>query len=139
LEYQWILIIIAALAASTLAAIAGTGGGIILLPVMVGVFGVRDAVPMYAVVQFVGNLSRVIMNRAAIDYQVVRWFVLGAVPFAITGAWLFARMPDNGLLRFLGVFLILSAATRRLSTLLQSGFDVRWFAPGAVAIDCANG
>lgn len=129
MEYQWPLIIIAAFAASTLAAIAGTGGGIILLPVLVSVFGVRDAVPLYAVVQFVGNLSRVTVNRAAIDVQVVRWFVLGAVPFAITGAWLFAQMPDAGVLRFLGVFLILSVAARRLSTVLQSGFDVRWFAP----------
>lgn len=129
MEYHWILIIVSALAASTVAAIAGTGGGIILLPVLVSVFGVRDAVPMYAVVQFAGNVSRVSVNRAAIDFQVVRWFALGAVPFAIAGAWLFARMPDTDLLRFLGVFLILSAAARRLSTSLQSGFDVRWFAP----------
>jgi uncharacterized membrane protein YfcA len=37
----------AALAASMIASIAGTGGGIIRLPVLVAVFGVHDAVPMY--------------------------------------------------------------------------------------------
>ena len=124
----WIVIILAAVAASTLAAVAGTGGGIILLPLLVSVFGVRDAVPMYAIVQFAGNVCRVVVNRASIDFVVVRWFALGAIPCAVMGAWLFSRMPDTGLMKLLGVFLIVSALARRGSSWLQSGFNPRWFA-----------
>lgn len=125
----WILIIIAAVAASTLAAVAGTGGGIILLPMLVSAFGVRDAVPMYAIVQFVGNVCRVVVNRASIDFVVVRWFAVGAIPCAVMGAWLFYRMPDTGLMKLLGLFLIVSAVARRGCSWLQSGFNPRWFAP----------
>ena len=54
---------------------------------------------------------------------------MGAVPFAIFGAWLFTRMPDTGLLKLLGGFLILSTVARRLYPALQSGFKAWWFAP----------
>jgi len=87
----------AAFASSTVAAIAGTGGGIILLPVLGMVFGVRNAVPIYAVAQLIGNLSRVGFNRTQIDAKVVRWFAIGAIPFAVFGAWVFTRIPDSGL------------------------------------------
>lgn len=112
-----------------LAAIAGTGGGIILLPVLVSVFGIRDAVPIYAVAQLFGNLSRVGFNRPLINYRVVAWFALGAIPLAILGSWLFTRIPDTGLLKILGGFLVLSVLVRRLHPSLTSKFKTWWFAP----------
>lgn len=112
-----------------MAAIAGTGGGIILLPVLVSVFGIRDAVPLYAVAQLIGNLSRVVFNRPMIDYRVVMWFALGAAPLAILGSWLFTRISDPGLLNILGCFLILSLLGRRLHSSIRSEFKAWWFAP----------
>ena len=126
---HWPVLALAAFVASTVAAIAGTGGGIILLPVLVGVFGIREAVPIYAIAQLVGNLSRVGLNRPLIDYKVVAWFTLGAMPFAILGSWLFTRLPDAGLLKFLGAFLIISVIARRLYPSLRGNFRRFWFAP----------
>ncbi|OHB73495.1 MAG: permease [Planctomycetes bacterium RBG_16_41_13] len=126
---QWLLILSFALIASVVAAIAGTGGGIILLPVLVAIFGVRDAVPMYAVAQLVGNLSRVGFNRRFIQFRVVFWFAIGAVPFSILGAWLFTKLPDTGLLRILGGFLICSVIWRHWRGRPVTGFGVHWFAP----------
>lgn len=126
---QWLLILSSALIASVVAAIAGTGGGIILLPVLVAIFGVRDAVPMYAVAQLVGNLSRVGFNRRFIQLPVVFWFVAGAIPFSILGAWLFTKLPDTGLLRILGGFLICSVIWRHWRGRLITGFRPHWFAP----------
>lgn len=126
---HWPLVLSAAFLASSVAAVAGTGGGIILLPVLISVFGVRDAVPMYAVAQLIGNLSRVAFNWSTIEYRVVAWFVAGAVPCAVLGSWLFTRIPDTGLLRVLGVFLIASVAVRRLHRGQPRTFAPHWFAP----------
>jgi len=126
---HWLILVTAAFFASTVAAIAGTGGGIILLPVLVGVFGIRDAVPIYAVAQLVGNLSRVAFNRPLIDYKVVVWFILGAIPFAVFGSWLFTRLPDTGLLKVLGIFLVGSVILRRAHLSRRTRFHPRWFAP----------
>lgn len=91
-----LLVISAAFLAAVVATVAGTGGGVILLPVLVSAFGGRDAIHLYAVVLFAGNLSRVWMNRRDIDFKVVGWFVLGAMPAAVAGSWLFTRVPDIG-------------------------------------------
>lgn len=130
---QWFIILSAALAASIVAGIAGTGGGIILLPVLVASFGVRDAVPLFAVAQLIGNLSRVGFNWSLIRFPVVFWFALGAIPCSVLGSWLFTQMPDSGLFKFLGGFLIVSVIWRRWRSRSNTTFSVRWFAPiGAV-------
>jgi len=126
---HWPLLIATAFAASTIAAIAGTGGGIFLLPVLVSVFGIRDAVPMFAVVNVMGNLSRVIFNRRLLDFGVFGWFTLGAIPLAVLGAWLFTRIPDPGLLKILGAFLLLSVVARRVFPALRRSFHPAWFTP----------
>jgi len=109
-----LLVVPAALVASTLAAVTGFGGAAVLLPVLVVAFGVRDAVPILTVAQLVGNASRVWFNRRMLDYRVVGWFALGGVPLALLGGWLFASAPLAGLTRLLGAFLLLVVAWRRL-------------------------
>jgi uncharacterized protein len=123
----------AALAASTIAAITGTGGGLILLPAMTLLFGVRDAVPMFAVAQLIGNLSRVVLNRREVQLPVVGWFALGALPMAVLGAIAFARAPEAGLVRMLGGFLILCVIVRHAQKKRLRDFSPKWFTPiGAV-------
>ena len=92
--------------ASMLAAVAGFGGSAVLLPALVLVFGVRDAIPVLTVAQLIGNLSRVWFNQREIDLPVVGWFALGGVPAALIGGFLFASAPLTFLTRLLGIFLI---------------------------------
>lgn len=54
---QGVLLGGAALAASAIAAVAGFGGAAVLLPPLVAVFGVRDAIPILTVAQLIGNGS----------------------------------------------------------------------------------
>jgi uncharacterized membrane protein YfcA len=103
-----------AFVAATLAAVTGFGGAAVLLPVLAAVFGVREAIPILTVAQLIGNGSRVWFNRREVDWRVVGWFALGAVPFAFAGGFLFARAPLSALTRLLGVFLILVVVWRRL-------------------------
>ena len=52
---------------SLLAAVAGFGGAAVLLPLLVGAFGVREAIPIVTVAQLLGNLSRAWFNRRELD------------------------------------------------------------------------
>ncbi|HEX6534014.1 MAG TPA: sulfite exporter TauE/SafE family protein [Gemmatimonadaceae bacterium] len=110
------LVLVAAVAfvAATLAAVSGFGGAALLLPALVAVFGVRDAIPILTVAQLIGNGSRVWFNRREVDLAVVGWFAVGGVPLALAGGWLFARAPLAALTRLLGVFLILVVVWRRV-------------------------
>jgi hypothetical protein len=101
-----VFLALVAFVASTLAAVTGFGGAAVLLPVLVAVFGVRDAIPILTVAQLIGNGSRVWFNRRELDWAVVGWFALGGVPLAFAGGLLFAKAPLSALTRMLGAFLI---------------------------------
>lgn len=129
-------IAVAALAASTVAAVAGFGGSAILLPLLVPAFGARDAVLIMTIVQFVGNSSRVLFNRGQLVLPVVGWFSIGAVPFAIIGGLAFAAAPLAVLTRLLGAFLIGMVLWRQLPIriLRQTRMPIQSFAVvGAVS------
>jgi len=124
---QLLALVLAALAASTLAAVAGFGGAAILLPVLVGIFGVRDAIPILTVIQLVGNASRAAFNRRQLDLPVVGWFAVGAVPFALLGGIVFAAAPAGFLTRLVGAFLLLSVAWRHTRRGRQSHLPLHGF------------
>jgi uncharacterized membrane protein YfcA len=130
---QWLLVGGAALVASTLAAVAGFGGAAVLLPALVAMFGVRDAIPILTVAQLVGNGSRVWFNRRELDVPVVGWFALGAVPLALVGGVLFATAPLGALQRLVGAFLLLMVVWRHVPHASTWRPQVRAFAAlGAV-------
>jgi uncharacterized membrane protein YfcA len=111
---QLLLLAVVAFLAATLAAVSGFGGAAVLLPVLVMVFGVRDAIPILTVAQLIGNASRVWFNRRDLDWKVVGWFALGGVPMALLGGFLFATAPLKALTRLLGVFLLLIVVWRHV-------------------------
>jgi uncharacterized membrane protein YfcA len=111
-------LVVAMLAAFVLAvvsAIAGFGGGVVLLPVFVAMFGLREAVPVLTLTQLASNGSRVALNRHEIDRGLVGWFALGAVPCAVGAGLLFATAPLGFLERLLGILLLVVVVWRRLS------------------------
>jgi uncharacterized membrane protein YfcA len=112
----WILLgaSAAAFGLALLSAVAGFGGGVLLLPVFTVLFGLRIAVPMLTLTQLSSNAARAWFNRGEIRRPLVGWFALGAVPFAIAGGLLLAHAPLGPLKRLLGVFLIGVVVWRRL-------------------------
>lgn len=114
--------------ASMLAAVAGFGGAAVLLPPLVVLFGVRDAIPILTVAQLIGNLSRVWFNRRDLDLPVVGWFALGGIPAAVAGGLLFASAPLSFLTRLLGIFLIAVVLYRHLGSESMLRVPLRGFA-----------
>jgi uncharacterized protein len=126
--FKWLVLLVTALFAATLAAVTGFGGAAVLLPVLVGVFGMRAAVPILTVMQLIGNGSRVWFNRGELRWKVVAWFAVGGIPAALIGGYLFAAAPLSGLIRFLGAFLLLIVAWRHIRPQLNTTFPVPVFA-----------
>lgn len=130
-----LILILTALGASTVAAVAGFGGAVVLLPVLVWVFGARDAVPILTVAQLVGNLSRVYFNRRELVWTVAGWFALGAIPSSVIGALLFVAAPTEILTKLLGVFLLTSVVYRHS----KFGHQVRVSQRGFVGVGAGLG
>lgn len=123
------VVIITALAASFLAAIAGFGGAVIMLPILVWTVGITDAIPVLTIAQLIGNLSRVIINRHELKWPVVWRFALGAVPAAIIGGIIFATAPATALVRILGIFLILMVGHRHTRRGRNAKMSLHGFIP----------
>jgi uncharacterized protein len=62
-----VLVAVAAFVAATIAGVSGFGGAVVLLPVLVAVFGARDAIVVLTIAQLVGDGSRVCFNRDDVD------------------------------------------------------------------------
>ena len=115
MEVTWVALLVAALAAGALAwlsAVAGFGGAVLLLPVFTALFGLRVAVPVLTLTQIASNGGRVWFNRRDINWRLVGWFAIGAVPSALVGGLLLAKAPLGALKRFLGAFLLGVVADR---------------------------
>jgi hypothetical protein len=117
------------LVASILAAIAGFGGAVIMLPVLVWAVGIQDAIPILTIAHLIGNLSRVIFNKRELKWPVVWRFALGAVPAAIIGGIIFATAPASALVRLLGVFLIAMVVYRHTHWGKSTRLTLRGFVP----------
>lgn len=110
--WQGVELLALSLLASIIAAVAGFGGSVILLPLVVHLFGIKAAVPILTVAQLLGNASRAWFGRAAIDWKVVGYFSFGCIPSAIIGAMMFSSMHVSWLKTGLGIFLILTLLYR---------------------------
>jgi uncharacterized membrane protein YfcA len=104
----------AAFGLAALSAVAGFGGGVLLLPVFTALFGLRAAVPMLTLTQLSSNGARVWLNLRELRWPLIGWFALGAVPCAVAGGLLLTHAPLAPLKRVLGVFLIAVVVWRRL-------------------------
>jgi uncharacterized protein len=97
-----------------LSSVGGIGGGVLMMVVFTALFGLQVAVPMLTLTQLASNGGRVWFNRADVQWRIIRWHSLGAIPFALGGGMLFAYAPVELLKRLLGASLIATAIWRRL-------------------------
>lgn len=125
---------VAAFGLAVLSAVAGFGGGVLLLPVFTGLFGLRVAVPVLTLTQLSSNAARVWLNRGELRRRLVGWFAVGAVPCAVAGGLALAHAPLGSLQRLLGVFLVGVVVWRRLNPHPRKPAD-----PAFVAVGAASG
>tara|TARA_B100000315_G_C14588477_1_gene594429 strand:- start:550 stop:1488 length:939 start_codon:yes stop_codon:yes gene_type:complete len=127
-------IVLAAFIGFTMAGMTGFGGGMTTLPVLVWAFGIREAIPLLAITQVLGSISRSWLNRDEISWPVAKWFTMGAMPPAALGSLLFVAIPTSILVRVLGAALILIVVLPQIPRGPKIRMTLRAFAPiGATA------
>src|SRR5262245_47195874 len=120
---SWIALVAAALVGSTIGGVAGFGAGVVLLPVLALVLGVRPAIVPLTVPMPLGIRRPTRWGRTDTEWRIVRRYLLGARPGTAAGVLLFAGASSDSLSAIIGVFLIAAVPLRRL--LLTRHFAVR--------------
>ncbi len=112
-----------------LGSVAGTGGTLVLMPVLVIYFGIQDATVLITVGNLAANLSRAVVNRRELDLKVVAWFALGAIPLSVLGTWLFTISAPEYMARLLGAFILGVVVWRRMKPHPPPKRATIWFLP----------
>lgn len=123
------IILVASLIGFSLSGVAGFGGGVLMLPVLVWVYGPEVAVPVVAVFQLIGTATRVWLNREFLNWKVVAWFAAGSTPFAILGSFLFISTDTDLLTRIMGGGMIALVALTQLPWLKRVSMTLWGFLP----------
>jgi uncharacterized membrane protein YfcA len=128
-----------ALGSSLLGSVAGTGGTLVLLPVLVPYFGIQDAIAIVTLANAGANLSRAVMYWPEVHRRVTAWFTLGSLPLTVLGTWLFTVTAPELLTRLLGVFLLGMVVWRHVYTIAPQKRGAIWFLPLGVGFGFLNG
>lgn len=100
---------VAALLTSILSAVAGLGGGLILLLVIAQFVAPTVAIPIQGAIQLVSNGSRASLLRREISWPVVGWAVVLMFPATLLGVALATSLPED-IVRFgLAIFVLVLA------------------------------
>jgi uncharacterized protein len=111
MEYAVILVV--GLVAGTLGGIVGFGSSIMLMPVLVIVFGPRQAVPIMAIAAIMANLARILAWWREVDWRAVVAYSVTGVPAAALGARTLVALPPRLVESALGLFFIAMIPLRR--------------------------
>jgi uncharacterized membrane protein YfcA len=108
-----LLLLAAALPAAVAGGALGFGTGLVMLPLVVWVVGVRSSVPVLTIGLIVGNISRAWWSRDELDWREIGAYLLGAVPFAAFGSVVYTAAPSQWLSRLMGLVLLLAIPLHR--------------------------
>lgn len=111
-----LLLLAVGVAAGTLGGVVGTGSSLVLMPVLVFLYGPRQAVPIMAIAAILGNVGRVIAWWRQIDWRAVLAYCSTAIPGAVLGAWTLLSIPPGVAELALGVFFLSLIPVRRWLT-----------------------
>lgn len=113
--WSWILLLCCGCLAGTIAGVAGFGGAILLMPVVVFTVGAKSAIPVLTVAQLLGNLSRAGFGRRDIRWRSALIFSAGAIPGSLIGSRLYVELDSSRLPRLIGILLLAIVALRHAS------------------------
>jgi len=104
---ELLIVGLAALVGSTITAVAGLGGGILLLSVLLQFLDPLEAIPVHAVIQLASNSFRAFILRHDVDWGVVGRFALLLLPAGIAGLLVAGAFPVNAGRIFIAVFALI--------------------------------
>lgn len=132
------LLSLAAVCTSALTAIIGSGGGTILIALMLLFMPPAAAIPFHGVVQLASNTSRVWLFRKHMAWPLIIRF--GALmPFGVAlGLWLFQGMSKETVQILIGVFVLASLFTRQMKRFRDKDLPLGAFVPLGFVVGALN-
>ncbi|GIT44235.1 MAG: hypothetical protein Ct9H300mP11_21710 [Chloroflexota bacterium] len=91
--------------------------------------GVKEAIPLLSIAQFIGSVSRAYVHKDTIDWKVVCYFALGSVPVALIASFIFVFIDSTIIVRILGGMLILMVIYSRLPIWQNFHMPIKGFVP----------
>ncbi len=104
---SFLQIALASLIAGAIDTVAGFGGGLLLMPLLVIFAGSKQAVLLSALIPLGWNIPRIILLREWIGWRAVALFALGIIPGTYLGAMLLDLLNPHMLQLAIGLLLIL--------------------------------
>ncbi len=135
-----ILLFIAGCASWTIGIFSGAGGSLVLLAAVTHLIRVTTVAPVITIASLIASPARILVSWRLIEWNVVRWYLPGAITGAIVGSWIFSWVNANWLSLLVGLFLISAPAQYRLGGRAKS-FPMRlaWFVPVSLAVGLISG
>lgn len=120
---------------SLLAASVGIGGGVAMMGVMAAIIPVNVLIAVHGLVQLGSNTGRAVLQRAHVDWAVVRKFTAGGIAGALLGGLFFVNLPERVLMLILGAFILYMVWGPKIKV----PHAEKWGMPaaGAFAVFCA--
>ncbi|MFT5367549.1 MAG: putative membrane protein YfcA [Candidatus Latescibacterota bacterium] len=115
-------LIVAAFFTSMTTAIAGIGGGVMLIALMPGFLPVAAIIPVHGVVQISSNISRVFLGLRHIEWRLIWQYLAGAVVGVLLGSQLVLDMQWDMMPLFLGIFILITTWMPRPSGIARFPF-----------------
>ena len=103
-----VFLIVVSFFSSTLTAVLGLGGGVLLISLMPGLLPATAVVPVHGVVQLASNASRALFGLRQVDWPKVGQFALGAALGAVVGARWVVTVDEQILRLLLGLFILVT-------------------------------
>jgi len=104
-----IVVGIAALLTSILSAVAGLGGGMILLLIIAQFVAPTVAIPIQGSIQVVSNGSRALLLRNKVSWATVGWASILLLPASLLGVKVATALPEDTIRICLAVFVLILA------------------------------
>ncbi len=100
---------VVAVLTSILSAVAGLGGGVILLLVIAQFVAPTTAIPVQGAIQLASNSSRAWFLRRTVDWGPVGWSSILLLPASFLGVMVATSLPENAIQGSLAVFVLVLA------------------------------
>tara|TARA_R100000750_G_scaffold41283_2_gene26828 strand:- start:3750 stop:4502 length:753 start_codon:yes stop_codon:yes gene_type:complete len=110
---QLLLVTGIALLSSVLGGLSGFGAGMVVVPFLLPIVGIKGVVPVIAVAMLIGNAARFNVYRSEVRRETVIRMLLMILPGAILGVWIYDALPPRIVAVVIGSVLILSIPVRR--------------------------